>query len=289
MHIRHTTIFFIVTLLSFGLTATSQTKPNTTNPPPRKLSPAVEKTIPAIKCTDADSMTACKSFKQLLDSRDKRVLTAVMGKHTNKQRHYAYVCPRPKTDVFQIVYFDMPNEREYKGASYYSDSGSYRTSLKLSAFLGASTPNHPVDPSIQDEWLDQHLDFEEYVLDDVTIEEYKNGLFEDIAYDFGKWSRPSEDSPARGAEATFEGAYVWLARHTGIDKDAPDIGDDPEHAHITIGSSTIYVHYRFQNKNGGNTDYRLNIQESTGRFTETYSISDMDATEHSGACMIFKQ
>jgi hypothetical protein len=49
------------------------------------------------------------------------------------------------------------------------------------------------------------------------------------------------------------------------------------------------VHYRFQNNNGGNTDYALKIQESTGRFTETFTPSDMEAFENSGTCMMFKQ
>jgi hypothetical protein len=157
--------------------------------------------------------------------------------------------------------------------------------------LGPSTPNHPVDSSIQDQWFNEHLDFEVYDFGTVDVHEYRNGLHSDWVSDHGKWSRPSEtqNDPAHDDDATFEGAYVWLARHTGVDKDATDIGDDPEHAHITIGESAIYVSYRFENNSGGKTDYGLKIQKSTGRFTETFSSSSVDAFEHAGTCMMFKQ
>jgi hypothetical protein len=292
MHIRQITIFSIVILLSFGLTATTafpQTKATTTNPL-KKLPPVAPRTIPSIKCTDRDSMVACKSFKQLVEARDERIVEIILGTPSKYYGHVAYVCLAQNSDKFTTVDFNLPNSKSYSSYSFYQGNESVKKSDEQLAFLGPSTPNHPVDPSVQDQWFNEHMNQEVYKFGSVDVHEYRNGLREETEWDYGKWSRPSEDSPARDAEATFEGAYVWLARHTGIDKDAPDIGDDPEHAHITIGGSTIYVHYRFQNNNGGNTDYRLIIQKSTGRFTETFTPLDReDVFEHSGTCMIFKK
>ena len=290
---RHTPIVCIVALLTFGLTATvamSQTKPNTTGPAKKSL-PVVARTIPTIKCPAPDSMVACRSFKQLVEARDERLLKIIMGESSIYHGHMAYICLSKKADEFKTVDFDLPNGKSYTNYSFYLNEDAVSRSEEQSAFLGPSTPNHPVSPSTQDQWFNEHLNQEVYDFGDVDVHEYRNGLHYDWELDHGKWSRLSEtqSNPAYDDEATFEGAYVWLARHTGKDKDALDIGDDPEHAHISITDGTIYVHYRFQNNNGGNTDYALKIQESTGRFTETFTPSDMEAFENSGTCMMFKQ
>jgi hypothetical protein len=214
-----------------------------------------------------------------------------MGESSIYHGHMAYICLSKKADEFKTVDFDLPKGKSYTNYSFYLNEDAVSRSEEQSAFLGPSTPNHPVSPSTQDQWFNEHLNQEVYDFGDVDVHEYRNGLHYDWELDHGKWSRLSEtqSNPAYDDEATFEGAYVWLARHTGKDKDALDIGDDPEHAHISITDGTIYVHYRFQNNNGGNTDYALKIQESTGRFTETFTPSDMEAFENSGTCMMFKQ
>jgi hypothetical protein len=295
MHKRHASILTIVALLSIGLTATaavSQTKPNTTSPA-KKSSPDAAKTIPTIKCTDPDTMAACKSFKQLVEARDERIVKIILGTPSKDHGHVAYVCLAQTTDKFITVDFNLPKGNSYAPYSFYLDvdAASKLNGYEMGAFLGPSTPNHPVDPAIQDQWFKEHLNQEVYDFDTVDVHEYRNGLHDDWESDFGKWSRPSntQNDPAFDNTATFTGAYVWLARHTGNDKDAPDIGDDPEHAHISIVDGTVYVRYRFENNNGGTTDYGLHIQQSTGRFTETFTPLDMEASEHSGTCMIFKQ
>jgi hypothetical protein len=300
MHTRHASIFSIIALLSFGLTATTaipQTKPSTTSSP-KKSSPVVARTIPAIKCTDPDSMAACKSFKQLVEARDPRLMDVLVGAPSKYgrqlakyYRHIAFVCLAKNSDDFKTVDFSLPKANSYRPFSFYSSVDSIKTSFELSAFLGPSTPTHPVAPSVQDQWFNEHLNQEIYDTGEVDVHRYQDGLHADREMDYGKWSRPSEtqNDPTYDDKAMFEGAYVWLAGHTGDDKDSPDIGDDPEHAHISITDGIVYVRYRFQNQKGGNTDYGLSIQESTGRFTETYTPSDTEATEHSGACMIFKQ
>ena len=102
---QHDIALSIITMLSLVLSATavSQTKTSTTNPPAKKSSPRVAKTIPTIKCTDPDSMVACKSFKQLVDARDKDLQDSLTGDKDSRERHFAYVCLRPKYDVFKIV------------------------------------------------------------------------------------------------------------------------------------------------------------------------------------------
>ena len=293
MHRRHTPILSIVTLLSFGLTATaavSQVKPNTTSPA-KKSSPLVAKTIPAIKCTDPDTAIACKSFKQLVEARDERIVKIILGTPSKYHGHVAYVCLAQNSDKFTTVDFDLPIGKSYSPYSVYLSEDVVKRGWEQSAFLGPSTPNHPVDPSIQDQWFNEHMNQEVYDFNSVDVHGYRNGLHVDWQLDFGKWSRPSETqmNPAHDGEATFVGAYVWLARHTGVDKDAPDIGDDPEHAHISIVDGTVYVYYRFDNNNSGKTDYALRIQQSTGRFTETFTPFGKEAFEESGTCMMFKQ
>jgi hypothetical protein len=296
---RHTLVLSIVTLLTVGLTTTaamSQTKPTTTSPA-KKSPPVVAKVIPVIKCTDPDTMAACKSFKQLVEARDERIVKILLGmlstyrNLSDSHRHIAYVCLAKGSDKFKTVDFDLPKGKSYTHYSFYLNEDTLRRSEEHSAFLGPSTPNHPVSQLTQDQWFNEHLSQEVYDFGEVDVHEYKDGLHYDWENDFGKWSRPSDtqNDPAYDGEANLVGAYEWLERHTGIDKDSPDIGDDPEHAHITIADGTVYVHYRFQNKSGGNTQYRLKIQESTGRFTETFTPSDMEAFENSGTCITFKQ
>jgi len=112
--------------------------------------------------------------------------------------------------------------------------------------------------------------------------------------DYGKWARLSEtqNDPAGDDSATFEGAYVWLERHTGNDKDSQDIGDDPEHAHISIVDGNIHVHYRFETKTGAHIYVELSIQGSTGRFTQSlivHELPSLEPVESTGTCMIYKQ
>jgi hypothetical protein len=291
----------VIVLLSLGLTTTAdpQTKPNTASPAKKSL-PVPVKTIPTIKCSDAESMTACKSFKQLVVAGDKPIIDIITGtrsapaKPSGYRKHVAYVCPRKDLDDFWTVDFDLPKGESYEPYSFYLTEEAVKRSNEQLAFLGPSTPNHPVDPSIQDQWYEEHLDGEIYDFGTVGTHEYTDGLPSEWEYDFGKWSRPSEtqDDPASDDKATFEGAYVWLERHTGNEKDSPDIGDDPEHAHISIADGNIHIHYLFETKTGAHIDNELNIQESTGRFTQTFIVREAPSlgnVESTGACMIFKQ
>ena len=191
-----------IALLSLGFTTTaaaSQTKPSTTSPA-NKSSPVAARTIPTIKCTDPDTMAACQSFKQLIEARDKRILDILMGTQTasaklsDYRRHIAYVCPRKNLDGFWTVDFDLPKGKSFSPYSFYLTEEAVKRSNEQSAFLGHSTPNHPVDSSIQDQWYEEHLDREIYDFGDVDVHEYEDGLPSEWEVDFGKWSRPSKST-----------------------------------------------------------------------------------------------
>lgn len=301
MNRRRSAALSVIALLSLGLatTANPQTRPNTASPAKKSI-PIAVKTIPTIKCTNPDTMTACKSFKQLVDARDKRILDILTGtqsapaKPSGHRRHVAYVCPRKDLDDFWTVDFDLPKGKSYEPYSFYLTEEAVKRSNEQLAFFGPSTPNHPVDQSIQDQWYEEHIDREIYDFGTVETHEYTDGLPLEWEYDFGKWSRPSEtqNDPATDDTAAFEGAYVWLERHTGNEKDSPDIGDDPEHAHISIVDGNIHVHYLSETKTGAHIYKELNIQESTGRFTQTFIVREAPSLaniESTGACMIFNE
>lgn len=315
MNKRHSAVLSVIALLSLGLATvagTPQTKPNTAIAP-KKSSPVVASTIPTIKCADPGTMAACRSLGQLVEARDKRILKILIGTQTdsaklpdyfrpsNYYKHIAYVC-LAKDDVFWTVDFDLPTAKGYEPYSYYltgpegydfPDHGeAMRRSIEQSAFLDPS-PNHPVAPSMQDEWYEEHLDSRIYTFGSVDSDAYASGVHSDGDTDFGKWSRLSEaqNSPSPDDDPTFEGAYVWLERHTGDEKDFPDIGDDPEHAHISIVGGNIHVHYRFETKTGAHIDHEVNIQESTRRFKQTFIVLEapsLKPVESTGTCMVFK-
>jgi hypothetical protein len=299
---RRSAALSVIALLSLGLATTAAAQQTKPNPPStaKKSSPVAAKTIPTIKCTDPDTMTACKSLKQLVEARDERILDILMGtqsasiKLSDYYTHIAYVCLAKNSDEFRTVDFGLPKGKSYKPYSFYLGEEAVKRSNEQSAFLGPSTPNHPVDPSIQDQWYEEHLDREIYDFGSVDTHEYSDGLPLQWEMDFGKWSRPSESqyNPASDNAATFEGAYVWLERHTGNDKDSPDIGDDPEHAHVFIVDGSVHVHYWFETKTGANINVELRIQASTDRFTQSLVVRELPslgAVESTGTCMIFKQ
>ena len=95
---RSATLSLIALLSLTTVAATAQTKPNTTSAA-KKSPPVAARAVPSIKCADPDTVTACKSFKQLVEARDRRILDILMGtqsastKPSSYRRHIAYVCP----------------------------------------------------------------------------------------------------------------------------------------------------------------------------------------------------
>ena len=61
-----------------------------------------------------------------------------------------------------------------------------------------------------------------------------------------------------------------------------------------IDNTAFRFFHTYTNKNGGKTDYELEIRLSTGRYSETYSWSkakDMDSGEetHAGRCEVYSE
>ncbi|MGC1462287.1 MAG: hypothetical protein WA802_08805 [Terracidiphilus sp.] len=292
MRKRRVSVFPIVTLLSLGLTASaamSQTKPNVTGTP--KKSPTVAaRTVPPIKCTDPDSMVACKSFKQLVDGWDKDLMDSLTGDKESNQGHVAYVCLRPKADVFQVVKFDEPRPDRYR--PYSGPGGAKNPEFFLRE--GEAFPSGGGKPVLaleeaREKWYEDHDDYSLYALGYVSVDSWQSGIMTAFVSDFGKWQRPLPEHDKRSDEdVLFEGAYQWLAHFNQANANKFIAADDREHAHIDMSSTSIYVHYSFKNKSNNYTDYTLNIQRSTGRFTESFESTDTGPFEDSGTCMSFK-
>jgi hypothetical protein len=292
MHKRRASVFSIVALLSLGLTASaamSQTKPNTTGTP--KKSPAVAvRTVPPIKCTDLDSMVACKSFKQLVDARDKDLMDSLTGDKESKQRHFAYVCLRPKDDVFEVVEFDEPPHEDFRPYVPPDGSGSLGATLfELKALpYGEGKPVAKVMDA-QKKWYEDHDEFSLYQVGSVYAESWEKGIETAYVSDFGKWRLPLPQSHSRSVEdASFESAHHWLAVFNEANANQFGAVDDRESPRIFMDDTSVYVHYSYKNRNGDYTDYTLNIQRSTGRFTESFEATGTEPFEDSGTCMSFK-
>lgn len=292
MHKRRASVFSIVTLLSLGLAASaamSQTKPNKTGTP--KTSPTVAaRTVPTIKCTDPDIMAACKSFKQLVDARDKDLLGSLTGDKESKMKHFAYVCLRPKDDAFKIVEFNEPPREDFRPYLPPNGAGSLGASLfEAKAFPYAE--GKPVGKVIdaQKKWYEDHDDFSVYQVGAVYVESWENGILTDSVSDFGKWQLPLPQSQSRSNEdASFESAHRWLAVFNEANANQLGAVDDRERPRILVDDTSVNVHYSYKNRNSDYTDYTLNIQRSTGRFTESFEATGTEPFEDSGTCMSFK-
>ena len=291
MHKRHASALFIVALLSLGLTASaamSQTKPNTTGTAKKSPSVAV-RTVPTIKCTDPDSMVSCKSFKQLVDARDKDLMDSLTGDKESKQKHFAYVCLRPKDDEFEIVDFNEPppgDFRPYMPPDGAASAGA--TVFELQAFpYGAKSVVKVIDA--QKKWYEDHDDFSVYQVGSVYLESWEKGIETGSVSDFGKWRLPSPQSHSRSDEdASFESAHHWLAVFNKGNADQLAAADDRERPRILVDDTSVYAHYSYKNGNNDYTDYTLTIQRSTGRFRESFEATGAEPFEDSGTCMSFK-
>lgn len=292
MHKRRASVFSIVTLLSLGLTASaamSQTKPNATGTP--KKSPTVAaRTLPPIKCTDPDRIVACKSFKQLLDARDKDLLGSLTGDNESKMKHFAYVCLRPKDDAFKIVEFNEPPREDFRPYLPPDGAGSLGASLfEAKAFSYAEGKPVGKVMDAQKKWYEDHDDFSVYQVGAVYVESWENGILTASVSDFGKWQLRLPQIHSRSDEnASFESAHHWLAAFNEANADQLAAADDRERPRIFVDDTSIYVQYSYKNKNNDYTDYTLTIQRSTGRFAESFKATGIEPFEDSGTCMSFR-
>ena len=289
----HNFTLSIIVLLSLGFVETvavSQTKPNTTGT--AKKSPSVAaRTLPTIKCTDPDSMVACKSFKQLVDARDKDLLDSLTGDKESKQRHFAYACLRPKDDAFEVIEFDEPLPAQYRPHSsldYGNNLVSTLQKLRAFPYIEGKPNTHLIEA--QSKWYEDHDDFYVYDFGAVEVDSWRNGILSDYISDSGKWRKlAAQGNSSSNEDATFESAHQWLADFDEASANQLASADDREKPRISVDDTSIAVRYSFKNQNNDYTDYRLNIQRSTGRFIESFETTGIEPFENSGICMMFKQ
>ncbi|MGC1462286.1 MAG: hypothetical protein WA802_08800 [Terracidiphilus sp.] len=283
---RSTTLLAIG-LLSLGLTtvaATAQTKPNTASSA-EKSPPVVAREIPNIKCTDPNTMTACKSFKQLVEARDKDILKALFGEKGHGETHYSYICPETNKDHFIAVYFDLPQPKTFE--RYWTSS---LTSIDRGPnILTAFDEKLPADSAIANKWYDDHSDDKLYAFEFVSKETYDKGVLTEWLLDFGRWSMPDVSELQDNRGLSYEGAWAWLENQARRGDNSAASADDPEQPHIELDPASVFVYYSFVSQLDTLTGYTLQIQRSTGRFTETYRPAKMLPTESSGTCMVFKE
>jgi len=236
-------------------------------------------------------MAACKSFKQLVEARDERIVKALYGKEGHKGKHYSYICFRAKTDNFMAVYFNLPQTKDFER---YWSSTSDPEILNIYRWVKIHTAFNeelPTESAIANQWYDDHSDDKLYAFEFVNMEAYDKGMFTYWVSDYGRWSRPAESQRQAldDAGVFFEGAWAWL-ENLAINGNTPAVlADDPKQGHIEISASNIYVHYSFKNQLDTLTSYTLQVQRSTGRFTETYEPFKVSPIEDSGTCMVFKE
>ena len=290
--------FIVATILNFAVVyfflqiASAQTKPGSTKPT-NQSSPLRDKAVPTVRCTDPDSQLACKSFKQLLDARDKDLLSAVLGDSDKGGKHYSYVCFHPKDDAFRIVEFYEPpanGYRAYSASDSTKDTPLVRTVRELSAFPSGKGTSAMQLLDIRSKWFEDHKDYLLYDFGTAYVESFETGNLALFREDFGKWSRNanSQGQPEPSRAALFEGAHYWLENFDSTHYDELAKQDDAKYAQIAIDESSIYVRYNFKNSSGGATDYTLTVRRSTGRFTETFKPSLSDSFDSAGTCLIFK-
>ena len=293
MRNRSTPRLAMVVILSLGSFAASfsQTKKDSPSTPAGKSPPRAAKTIPIIKCTDSDSVVACKSFKQLVDARDKGLLDSLTGERGSRRRHFAYVCPRPKSDVFKVVEFDEPQAGDYRPYSPADAASNNLSSVLLKTEAFPLEEGKPFTPHMdaQDKWYEDHDGLSMYGFGSIYIESWENGILSDYASDVGKWRRALNQAHTGSDEdADFESAHQWLAHFNEANANQLAAADNPKYPRISVSDIAIYLRYDYENKNNGDTEYTLNIQRSTGRFTESFEATGTEPFEDSGTCMSFR-
>jgi hypothetical protein len=291
--------------VSLSIIAAAQTDGPSAAPPKRPTSSAT-RTIPAIKCVDHDTAAACKSFKELLDARDKGLLAQVLGT-PEYRRHISYVCLRPNADFFSIVDLAIPEPKAYDPklntdkeiARYADDSVSTNATMREmiersrkteedAEFMDFSDPP-AVSQYTKDKWYQDHSKEFVYSPGMVLDFTYQDGINMGPVEDLGEWSMlaSNKDGKQNDPPTWFLGGYAWIERFNSQHGDQSAKDDDPKHGHISADLSSIQVHYKYENPSGDMVDYAMQINRLTGRFVESFAYP-YGSNRDSGTCMIFK-
>ena len=297
----------ILCLILFFTTAVAQTKGPVVDPP-KKHAKSASRPIPAIKCTDPNTATACKSLKELVGARDEPLLSAILGQPSQTGKHFSYVCLRPKSDAFSVIEFDAPGPKEYRAftvediARFADDSvplnREMREEIESTKELQEKTEfseitsrydKQAVSSFTKEQWYQDHSkDFvysSGFVIDDV----YQDGLSMRLVSDGGEWTKlaRNEEGMQGDSAAWFLGGFAWIERYNLQHANDAASDDDPEQGHIRVDPTTVYVHYKFKNTSNAMVDYKLQIHRVTGRFVEAAETHGA-TNEIAGTCLVFK-
>ena len=300
------------TILFFAIvtvTVAGQTKSPATTLSKKPVATAT-RAIPAIKCVNKDTAAACKSFKELIDARDKGLLAQVLSTSIFRL-HTSYVCLRPNDDFFSVVNVTIPEPKSYFNTMIETDrllavfaGDSLPTNASVRATLEESNENSKkndekqefmdfsdppaVSQYTKDKWYQDHS--KEFVYSPGFVADYiyQNGIMGSID-DWGEWSMlaSSKNGKQNDPPTWFLGGYAWIERYNSQHADESIKDDDPKHGHISVDTSSIYIHYKYENQAGDMVDYTMLINRLTGRFVESFN-NPYGSDRDSGTCMIFK-
>jgi hypothetical protein len=236
-----------------------------------------------------------------------------MGRSGQTQGHIAYICFRPKSDAFGVIEFPFPKPKEYKAflkedISRYTDDSvpelfpgerkMMRESLEATKEMQEKTEfsettdrfgKPAVSQFIKEQWYQDHSKDFNYSLGFVFDRVYQDGLEAGSVSEFGEWSTLANNKVGNqtGSDAWFLGGFAWLERYNLQHGNVSSSDDDPEHGHIRVDPTTIYVHYKYQNPSKETVDYTIQIHRLTGRFIEAFESPD-GSNQITGTCLIFR-
>ncbi len=206
-----------------------------------------------------------------------------------------------------MIEFDIPEPKKYRppfnfdeDIAHYADDSvptnramresdeSTKKLIENEEFEDFSDPP-AVSQSTKDQWLQDHSKDFVYLPGFVFDFNFQDGQDMGSVSDMGEWMMLAggNDGKQHDPPAWFTGGYAWIERFNREHGDVSARDDDPEHGHISVDPSSIYVHYSFKNPSDEMVDYRLQINRLTGRFVEFFKLPD-GSDEKTGTCMIFK-
>lgn len=237
---------------SFAQTSSKSNKPNKVAAETAKQAPKE----PPAQAGPSCKLDSCRSFHELVSSRDKDLLHAL-------DADAAYVCFRSDGDEFFVVQYGRPSpdgwtEDETRlPANYYEQAAERRPTVRF----------------IQ--W------------DIAEVDWYSEGVLNNTVYDYGQWSSLGK----RDINGNVVLVYSIPTYRTIQDQAAkPDsTTNEPE---IYISDTQFGLNRSFDNRSGDTTQQDVSIQLSTGRYKETFSwkgASHREYIEKTGRCDMYSK
>ena len=149
---------------------------------------------------------------------------------------------------------------------------------------------HPaVSQYTKDEWYRDHGKEFVYSFGNIFDFRYQDGMNMGPVEDWGEWTMlaSNKDGKQKDPPTWFLGGYAWIEKFNREHGNQSAQDDDPEHGHISVDTTTVYVHYRYENGSNEMTDYTMHINRLTGRFVERFESPAVN-DQRTGTCLVFK-